>query len=129
LDPAEITSALGIVPTRTWLAGDPRTTPNGTPLEGRYHESYWTSGDLTNGEWPGRSLADSMDGLLDRLVPHQDFFRSVRDANGTVEFFVGWFFEGNSGDIFKCGVLARMADLGIDLSLDIYPPDQPQAGI
>ncbi|MDE2183351.1 MAG: hypothetical protein KGJ78_10050 [Alphaproteobacteria bacterium] len=40
-----------------------------------------------------------------------------------------WFFLGNSGDVFDCDLLARMADLKIDLSLDIYPPDQPQNDI
>jgi hypothetical protein len=31
---------------------------------------------------------------------------------------------GNSGDIFDANIMARMADLKIDLSLDIYPRRQ-----
>jgi hypothetical protein len=38
--------------------------------------------------------------------------------------FVGWFFEGQRGDVFNHDLLTRLADLNIDLSLDIYPPDR-----
>jgi hypothetical protein len=48
---------------------------------------------------------------------------------GRVEVFVGWFFLGNRGDVFDDNVLARMADLKIDLSLDVYLPAQPQSEI
>jgi hypothetical protein len=36
---------------------------------------------------------------------------------------VGWFFDGQSGGVFSHELLARMADLKIDLSLAVYPPD------
>ena len=62
---------------------------------------------------------------LDQLAPHRPFFHRIRSQGGTVEFFVGWFFDGNSGDVFDCDLLARMADLKIDLSLDVYGPDAP----
>jgi hypothetical protein len=44
------------------------------------------------------------------------------------EFFIGWLFdEGNSGDVFDHRLLARLADMNIDLSFDVYadePSDQ-----
>jgi hypothetical protein len=75
------------------------------------------------GEWPGKGLATAMAELLDRLEPKRSFLARVRSEGGTAEFFVGWYFDGNSGDVFDCGLLARMADLKINLSLDVYPPD------
>ena len=129
IDPTEITAALRLNPARVWRAGDLRSTPKGGALEGLYRESYWASGDLVRGEWPGKSLSAALNELLDRLVEHRNFFRAVRDANGRSEFFVGWYFEGNSGDVIDCRTLGRMADLCLDLSLDYYPPDQPQTGI
>jgi hypothetical protein len=39
---------------------------------------------------------------------------------------IGWFFENQSGDMLTHQCLALAGDLQIDLSFDIYPPDQPQ---
>jgi len=121
LDPAEITSALQRSPFRSWRAGEPRTTPRGTPLEGRNRETYWTA-KVVEGGWPDKGLAVAMRELLDQLVPHRDFFDRIRSDGGKVELFVGWFFDGQSGGTFDCDLMARMADLNIDLSLDVYPP-------
>jgi Domain of unknown function (DUF4279) len=126
LDPAEITSALGLNPSRSWRAGEVRTTPKGNPLEARYSNSYWVV-QLGKGGWPDKTLAAVVNELLDQLAPHQGLFQRIRAEGGTVEFFVGWLFEGNSGDVFDCDLLARMADLKIDLSLDVYPPDPSNA--
>jgi hypothetical protein len=126
LDPAEITSALGLNPSRSWRAGEVRTTPKGNPLEGRYSDSYWVV-QLGNGRWPDKTLAAVINERLDQLARHQALFQRIRAEGGMVEFFVGWFVEGNSGDVFACDLLARMADLKIDLSLDVYPPDPSNA--
>jgi uncharacterized protein DUF4279 len=122
LDPAEITSALGLNPSRSWRAGEARTTPKGNPLEGRYSNSYCVV-KLGKGRWPDRTLTVVINELLDQLTPHQPLFERIRAQGGTVEFFIGWFFDGSSGDVFDCDLLARMADLKIDLSLDVYPRD------
>src|SRR3981081_3032031 len=77
------------------------------------------------GEWPGKDLEAAIAELADRLEPNKGFLERVRSEGGTVELFVGWFFDGQSGSVFDCGLLARMADLKINLSLDLYPPDTP----
>ncbi len=120
---------LGLEPSRAWRAGAPRTTSVGTPLEGVNRETYWTSGTLERGAWPGRSLADALNALLDKLELHKLFFQGLHADGGGVEFFVGWFFEGHSGDVVDAAIMRRLSDCGIDLSLDIYPPDQPQNNI
>jgi len=129
IDPAEITSALKLEPFRCWRAGEPRTTPIGKPLSGNWRESYWTSRDIANGEWPGVSLPTALGQVLDRLFAHRGFFHRIRAEGGRTEFFIGWYLEGNTGDVFGCDLLARMADLKIDFSPDIYPLDQPQRGL
>jgi hypothetical protein len=128
-DPRKITSTLNLVPSRSWRAGEPRSTPKGDPLDGVYQESYWTSGSIIKGKWPKVDLTTAIDKLLDRLTSHRKFFHRLRSDGGRVEFFVGWYFRGNGGDVFCYDLLARMADLKIDLSLDVYPPDQPQKHI
>lgn len=121
-NPADITSVLGVNPFRSWRAGEPRSTLKGTPLEGTWRDSYWTA-PVAEGRWPQERLADAIAALLDQLAAHRDFLRQLRSNGGRVELFVGWFLEGQGGDVLGCALLGRMADLGIDLSLDVYPPD------
>ena len=121
-DPADITLTLGINPSRSWRVGEPRCTPKGTPLEGTWPDTYWTA-ILTEGQWPQEGLADTLGGLLDQIAAHKRFFHQIRSEGGRIELFVGWFFDGQSGDVFTHDLLSRMVDLKIDLSLDVYPPD------
>jgi hypothetical protein len=130
-DPADITSALGLTPSRYWRAGEPRSSPKGRPLKGRYQESFWTA-TLAEGRWPEKDLPAAISDVLDQLEGRRDFFHQVRSEGGRAEFFVGWFFDGQSGDVFGCELLGRMEALKIDLSFALYPPpsgpslDQPQ---
>ncbi len=39
---------------------------------------------------------------------------------------MGWCFERQSGDVLRLDMLAKAADLQIDLELDVHPPSQPQ---
>jgi hypothetical protein len=75
------------------------------------------------GEWPGRDLQAAIVELLDRLEPNRSFFEKVHSEGGAAEFFVGWFLDGQGGGVFDCVLLARIADLKINLSLIVYPPD------
>jgi hypothetical protein len=104
-------------------------TPTGQRLKGNNRETYWTSGSLVLGSWPGNSLTSALNELLDLLTPRKKLFGRIRAGHGRVEFFVGWYFNGNSGDVIDVAILKRLSDFGIDLSLDIYPPDKPQRGI
>jgi hypothetical protein len=122
LDPSEITSALQLNPSSSGRAGEARTSPSGRQLQGQNQESYWTA-RLIEDRWPPVGLPDLLGRVLGQLAPHRSFFHEIRSQGGTVELFVGWFFDGNSGDVFDCDLLARMADLKIDLSLDVYGPD------
>jgi hypothetical protein len=92
-------------------------------LDGRWPHTYWTA-RLIEGQWPQEQLEDALGGLLDQLEVHKRFFHQIRSEGGKVELFVGWFFDGHSGGVFSHDLLARMADLKIDLSLDVYPPDR-----
>jgi Domain of unknown function (DUF4279) len=129
IDPASITKAFKLKPQRSWQAGEARKTPKGERLTGMYRESYWTSGDLARGRWPGKRLSEKLSALADRMERHRKFLSKFSSQGGRTEFFVGWHFLGNSGDVLPCDLMERLAKLKIDLSLDVYPPDQPQNGI
>jgi hypothetical protein len=121
LDPSEITSALQLTPSRTWRVGEPRATTKGAPLKGIYSATFWTK-RFVEGEFLDKELPAAMGEIVDQLVPHRSFFHRIRLEGGTAEFFVGWFFNRQSGGTFDCDLLARLADLKIDLSFDVYPP-------
>jgi hypothetical protein len=125
IDPARISEALRITPSRSWRAGEPRATPKGNPLAGKWDHSYWTAG-ISEDQSVHKTLKSAIREALDRLAPHRDFFHQMRSDGGTAEFFVGWFFDRNSGDIFNYDLLARAADLKIDLSFDVYPSEISQ---
>ena len=119
IDPAKISDELQIAPSRAWRAGDAKTTPKGNQLPGHRKHSYWTAG-LGEGS---DALPDALDAALKRLAPHRAFFHQVRSEGGRAEFFIGWFFDRMSGDVFPWELLSRAADLKIDLSFDVYPED------
>ena len=124
-DPDRITKSLGVLPGRAWKAGDPRTTPTGTKLQGNWPATYWFVNVLA-GRYPTPALSEALQTALDRVERFRDFFHDMRSEGGSVELFIGWCFERQSGDVFGYGTLAKAADLKVDLSFDIYPPTQPQ---
>jgi hypothetical protein len=121
--PEKITEALGIEPSHSWKAGAPRQTPKGTPLDGFYEVTYWTA-RMVAGRWPVE-LNDAIHNTLKTLVPYRSFLHHLRAEGGRAELFIGWFFENQSGEDLTYQCLALAGDLKIDLSFDIYPPEQP----
>jgi hypothetical protein len=126
IDPQIITAALRIPPSRSWKAGEPRTTPKGNPLKGNNKDTYW-SAEMCRGDDPPYKLVAEIDRLLDKLAVHGDFLRQIRAEGGGSEFFVGWFLRSMAGATFSQPVLTKMTELGIDLALDTYyDPDVPE---
>jgi hypothetical protein len=118
IDPAEITNALGLTPTRTARANAPRTTPRGDPLEGTYEFSHWTHPfDL---EAPV-DLGVVLENLVRRLQKHERFFHRIVRDGGSVELFCGVFAAGNWDEILSHSLMGQLAALRIDLRLDVYP--------
>jgi hypothetical protein len=125
MDPAEISAALKLEPSRMWQAGDPRTTPKNTPLEGTWRDTYWVT-DVFKDECPNSTLAAALSELVERFSLRKSFFVKIRDEGGRVEFYVSWDIDGNRGDEFDATLLTKLGELGVNLSLDIYPPPNPQ---
>lgn len=124
IDPVRITEEFGIEPKRSWKAGERRQTPAGTFLSGSNQHSYWTA-EMAAGRWPS-DIDAAIHDTLKGLVRHRSFLHHIRVEGGSVELFVGWFFENQSGDVLTHQCLALAGDLQIDLSFDIYPREQPQ---
>lgn len=124
MDPEQISEALAIKPKRFWKAGEPRQTPKGMPLAGSNQDTYWMA-EIAAGCWP-LTVNEAIYDALKKLVRHRSFLHQIRKEDGAVELFVGWLFENQSGDVLTHQCLALAGDLQIDLSFDVYPPDQAQ---
>jgi hypothetical protein len=122
--PEKITEAMGIEPKLSWKAGEARQTPAGAPLTGFNRDTCWTA-EIAAGRWP-LEVNESIHDALRRFIRHRSFLHRIRAEGGAVELFVGWFFENQSGDVLTHQCLALAGDLQIDLSFDIYSPEQPQ---
>ena len=117
----KITEAIGIEPKNSWNAGEERRTPRETRLTGVNRGTYWTS-EITSGSWP-LELNEAIHEALRGLVRYKSFLHQIRTEGGTVELFIGWFFDDQSGDVLTHQCLALAGDLQIDLSFDVYPPE------
>src|SRR2546430_2634724 len=75
IDPAVVTSKLGLTPVNSWMAREPRKTIAGEPLEGVRNESMWSCVRKFENS---RTFFDSLKRLLQDLTPHADFLRNIR---------------------------------------------------
>ena len=118
MDPDEISAALKMQPHVRWMAGRPRRTPLGQPLEGTYRETCWSS---RCAEGSGFDLEDTLESLVQELERHKEFLAGFCATGGSVEYFIGWFTDGkNTGATFSWGLQRRLADLHVHLALDVY---------
>jgi hypothetical protein len=67
------------------------------------------------------SLEEYLAELNERFAPWEDFFQSLTDEGGDVEYFVGWFGTENIGVIFSPRLMETTSKLSVALALDVYP--------
>ena len=120
-DLSVVSDALGVPPSRLWRAGEPRTTPTGGQLAGVNKVSYCT---IPLDQEPGTPLPDAIASVLKRLRAERRILDPLAASGGSFNFFVGWFTDGNSGEILDWHLLKDLADLKISLDMDVY--DGPQ---
>jgi Domain of unknown function (DUF4279) len=123
MDPHEITTALGLSPKRSWMVGEPKTTPTGQRLEGINRKTYWTAN--FGGEKPRFSeqtdLTELLSDLTIQLRPAKDFMRAFVESGGEIKIFIGLFCPKNSGVGIPWELLKRFATLRIGVDFDYYP--------
>jgi hypothetical protein len=65
-------------------------------------------------------VADCLADTVERLAEHAEFFRNLKATGGSAMFYVFWYPNGDTGDVFGADLLAQMGRLGIDLGLNVY---------
>jgi hypothetical protein len=124
IDPASISRTLSLSPYRQSQVGEQKVTPSGTPLRGNYLFSSWGY------EFDANAIADLtafLPSIIEQLKPHASYFETLVREGGSVELFCGIFADGNWDESFHHSLLRKLAEMAIDLRLDVYPkPDEPE---
>ncbi|MFI8570767.1 DUF4279 domain-containing protein [Stenotrophomonas bentonitica] len=117
--PAEaLIAAIGLEPDVAYSVGSRRTNPSGELLDGFYRTSYCTFGLLRKA--PG-DFTEALAPLLDQLENNQATFHHIALTGGRTELYVGVFFEGSSGFTLGTADMRRLAELSLELSIEVYP--------
>jgi hypothetical protein len=114
--PDEMASLVGLTPTRSHKIGDPVSSTAAEPR--RKNHLYGVHSTM-----PGSApLDEHIVELLDRLEPVASALADL-SKSADLYLFCG-FSSGNAqgGFTLSPGTLRRIADLNLELSLDLYPP-------
>jgi hypothetical protein len=57
---------------------------------------------------------------LDRLKPKQEFIRNVAKTGGSAAFYIFWYPNGDTGDVFDASLLSALGEAGVALMLNVY---------
>jgi hypothetical protein len=117
IDPSEICDQLSLKAEWKQKKGELRTNPKGIALGGVYDISYCS---FLIQPKKNEELHEVLDRIADELLKHEPLFRQIRDGGGSIEFFIGWYSTGNTGDTFSSALLEKLGALQIDLALDVY---------
>jgi hypothetical protein len=115
LSPVDMSMAIDMTPAYSWMAGDP--WPRRTPIKGGHKESYcsYNIGAADDGE-----LAQCLRKAVETLGGCREFLRDLRSTGGSLMFYVFWYPNGDTGEVFDTDLLLKMAGLGIELGLNVY---------
>ena len=125
IDPEVITARLGLTPTYSSMAGEPRFTPKGTQLEGLHRESYWHC-SMWDGwrESTETSAEDAVLDLLSRLIPNREFILGLLSTARQGLIHMSSHGSGNYALVFSPDILTACSSFGLSLAHDVYSAPQ-----
>ena len=122
----DLSSRLGIATRWFHNAGDPRTTPDGTPLKGVYPDNYWC-GDLRTVDQ--QDITFFLRRLVTEFSPHREYLHEIAETGGEVCVFISVGSSRCCAHQFDRQLLANLAATGLDLRIDFYGSELPQRGL
>ena len=118
IDPEVISRELSLQPRSSHRVGQAKVTPRGTPLKGVHECAGWSFAFDTSGI---TDLSEFLAIVVEQLETHASFLTNLVREEGRIELFCGIFADGNWDESFPRQILRRLADLSVDLRLDVYP--------
>ena len=117
MNPDDICNTLNMQADTKSFAGEPRKTPTGRPLKGIYNHTY-CSFRLDRPD--GLELSDFLKYWNDFFLKYMKFFNEINSTGGRLEYFIGWYSNKNSGEVFDVSLLKDLVALKIELAIDFY---------
>lgn len=141
MDPAELTRELGLEPTHTFRAGQPREARGAHAAASLHTESYWLAtidlGSWTSGQWPPNEMSRSASlseaikttawidlglalGMTARVMvrSHAALFERVRAEGGEACMLISLSPGALSGFNLSSGVCQIFGHLGVSLEFE-----------
>jgi len=118
IDPFVITKELGLIPHLAHHVGKNRLTPKGRILAGQYRESVWGWSKDVEGK---RAFFDEVADLSIQLERHRHFLSKLVAEGATVSLILHLPGDVNIGSNLRSTDMKRLADLGIDLGIEVFP--------
>jgi hypothetical protein len=113
-EPDEVSRRMGLVPDRTFAAGDVASVRTG-----RVHE--WSGWSIDTHFMASDTIAEHLDWLLDRLEPAAGHLAELRAAGAEAELDCAWDSIGmGGGPWIPPEAMARLGALGLPLLISFY---------
>ena len=118
MDPDRITEKLGLAPRHSATAGSVRKAPNGVILPGLHRTSSWSHSYRVE---KNRHFFSEVMKMIDRLEPQKALLNEIAGSGGSICLIADLPGDVNIGSEFPWRDMARLADLHIDLGVEVYP--------
>jgi hypothetical protein len=124
---SDISEKLSMQPEMCSDVGADRKSRNGRLLGGVYDCTIWSK-SLSSGKIDAEEMLfeDFVSNENSSLSMHQTFFKEVREAGGSIEYFVGWFSAGsiNMNLVLEPELMQETSALGLSIVLCAYPDNE-----
>ena len=119
LNPDEVSHLLGCVPTEAWTKGQVKVFESGRDVV-RKSGAWFLKATAAEPE----NLDRQVEELMAQMSSDLDIWSTITQKY-EVDLFCGWFMEeSNEGVSMSAHTLYLLGERGIELSLDIYGPDE-----
>ncbi len=115
-----ISKELGLQPDYKWQVGEPRTSGSGVPFPGGgvNKETYWACYEEVEGR---RLFSETVAEFLGDLEAAQDFAAHLIATGGRITININLPGFENIGSTITAATIARMARLGVELGIEVFP--------
>jgi hypothetical protein len=106
-----------VLPTGFHEVGLPRKTPAGTPLKGRYQDTYWFYDLAVELD---TSLAAAIDQGNIWLLPKKGFVAEFVGSGGEIDYYITLSTDGHFAEELSAELMRQCSALGVRIGFEIF---------